>query len=461
MRILGIGMQDMCQQTRAYGGMRAHTPSRYTGSSMDPHGRRVQRVSMSPLMAMMAVWAIAMPAWTHADLSSSGIDATRVGDPVPVWARGTLHTSTPHIDTLERVMIVIVRKGAWVPNSDRNDGGVADRLTGIVTHLAAAVAANATFRLEWPGITKYYRPRFDFMISPEETNQIVSSDLLRLPGLQQFPFQGNFRGLKLLRSLQTRKVTTARAAHGFLHCFWNVGKVYKPRGCIAPDVWQTPRLAAMREAMSFRDAYRTLFDTLFEPTELLQKALSTVARRILKPDVPPSEGGRRFMLQVRMGDHHMVSENAKGSKATTTPGLLATARAFFACAERQEKARGLDPQKVVWFVMSDSETLKRLALERYPDKVVVNTLGRATLSTSYLTHNESKGKRQDPLADPMLHVMAEQWVGTQCDMHIVTRMSGLGREAAFRSYSTEEQVCYGNDCSCFSWYGVAMDWSEI
>eukprot|EP00035_Acanthoeca_spectabilis_P023205 m.448264 g.448264 ORF g.448264 m.448264 type:complete len:401 (-) comp19636_c0_seq1:1566-2768(-) len=365
---------------------------------------------------------------------------------VPHWAENTLHSQRPPIASLDRALIAVVREGAWVPGSQRFDGGIADRFTGIVTHFAAAVAANATFLLEWPELTRYYRPRFDFIVTRDETNRHVPPKLLRLPGIQQFPFQDERKGLKLLASLKKHRLTVARASHGFLHCFWSNGRIYKPRGCLVPPEWKSARLDVMVQAIPYRDAFRELFNTLFEPTELTTSLLQKEAARIIAPDPALPRGGR-FLLQIRTGDRHI------GEEPDRLPhhSVLNKARAFFRCAEKLEKARGLSPRSVAWFVMTDSEGLKRYAVDKYPHKVIVNSAGRAT-NSSY----ENTGGH-----DSLLDVIAEQWVGTLCDVHVVTRMSGLGRQSAFRSTSKEDTVCYGHDCSCFSWYGVAMDWSEI
>jgi hypothetical protein len=374
---------------------------------------------------------------------------------VPAWAAGTLYRRRPPIDELDRVLLVVVREGAWVPTSQRLDGGVADRFTGIVTHLVAAIAANATFLLEWPELERYYRPRFDFMVGRPAVDRAFPGELLRLPRLQQFPFQDKREGRRLRAHLSEHRLTAARVSHGYLHCFWSNGRVYRPRGCIVPEFWKSDRLDAVTAAFTFRHAFRELFNTLFEPTELTKSVLARVAAPILTPD-PPVPRGTCFLLQIRLGDKQIsqgaaVENFVDAGAADHHHTVLGTAKAFFQCAEKLEKTRGGDSGSARWFVMTDSETVKRYAVDRYPKKAIVNSLGRATASS----YNMS-----DP-TDPLLHVIAEQWVGTLCDVHIVTRDSGLGRQAAFRSTSTEDTVCYGHDCSCFSWYGVAMDWSEI
>lgn len=293
---------------------------------------------------------------------------------VPRWAVGTLHTQRASLVQLERVLLVVVRESAWVNGSTRVDGGVADRFAGIITAFAAAVAANATFLLDWPELPHYYKPRFDFIHS--NTEHTVDSSLLRLPVLKQFPFQGNARGLGLLKSLKSNRITVVRVGHGFLNCFWNNSRLYKPRGCTAPAVWNTDRLRTMTSTIPFRHAFRTLFNTLFQPRRSVTQLLNETARTMFITPMITNQSRRwlRIFIQIRMGDAHIALEKRGGGKSRS----LNLARRFFECAQKKEREKGVDLSQVVWFVMTDSEVVKRYAAERYPHKVVTNNAGHFT-----------------------------------------------------------------------------------
>jgi hypothetical protein len=362
-----------------------------TRPSVSPsESRRAQHTSRGTWCAhALVLLSVCVTLHTVAPLGVSGSavnfeDTTAVArlhgeNVVPRWAVGTLHTQRSSLAQLERVLLVVVRESAWVNGSTRVDGGAADRFAGIITAFAAAVAANATILLDWPELPRYYKPRFDFMYS--DTEHTVDSSLLRLPVLKQFPFQGNAKGLSLLKSLKSNRITVVRVGHGFLNCFWNNARLYKPRGCTVPAVWDTDRLRAMTSAIPFRHAFRTLFDTLFQPRQSVTQLLNETARNVfITPQgiIPTitnqSKHWLRIFIQIRMGDSHIAVERRNGGQSRS----LSLAHRFFECARKKEREKGVDPSRVVWFVMTDSEIVKRYATERYPHKVVTNSAGRFT-----------------------------------------------------------------------------------
>eukprot|EP00928_Gymnodinium_smaydae_P070862 TRINITY_DN54610_c0_g1_i1.p1 TRINITY_DN54610_c0_g1~~TRINITY_DN54610_c0_g1_i1.p1 ORF type:complete len:384 (-),score=18.00 TRINITY_DN54610_c0_g1_i1:192-1343(-) len=368
---------------------------------------------------------------------------------LPHWAAGTLHPGRrPSLNQLARVLLLVVREGPWVQGSQRVDGGLSDRFTGIITHFAAAVAANATFLLDWPDLQRFYRPRFEFMYG--DTESTVPAELLRLPLLQQFDFQADVdsktltskprQGLHLLRRLRRNRLTVARAGHGFLNCFWR-------ESCV-PIGWNTTRLTRMTRSIPFRNAFRILFDTLFEPTAFLKTALPDIVGRFFSPE---SKVKVRVLIQIRAGDH-FITGNVSGRRYAFA-ALLRKALAYFSCAAKVTASYGFKESDALWFLMTDSEDLKRIAKKQYGDKLITNSAGRAVASI----YDRKKGLMDDPL----LHVISEQWIGSHCDYFVVPHMSGLGRQSAFRSRAHGRWIWYGDQCRKVPWSLAARDWSEI
>jgi hypothetical protein len=363
------------------------------------------------------------------------------------WASGEADLARFSQSSGRRALVVVFREYPWgAPRGGPGqipDGGISDRLTGIVTHFVAALATNATFLLDWPAFELYYRPRYGFTI--KDTEKQVAPELVQPPRLQQFRFQ-RFRGHLVLSSASTQSVTVCRAGFGALNCFWNVGPPQRPQ-CTAlrqaVAKLQPSGVRSLTTSVHFEDAFREIFDFLFEPTALLTSVLPVAPRIVAK--VP---AGHKVLLQIRTGDT-TIQQQGKGLHT----GEKQKADRFFNCVLKHFPLASMS----LWFVMTDSEVVKDYAMEKYPKLAVVNSQGKIADSTKGYTTADGK----DHTKDPLLHVLAEQWLATHCDVFIVTKNSGLGRQAAFRSVHPQRTLLYGDTCQQVSWDKAALDWSNI
>ena len=368
-------------------------------------------------------------------------------------------------ESARRALVLLFREGRWgvadPGQLPRRDGGVADRMTGIITQFVAALATNTTFFLDWPALGRYYRPRFSFGTTDTESH--VAQELLRPPLLQQFVFQ-QLKGGQLLQSAATRPVTVVRAGFGALHCFWHLDAPTRLRGCqsvqqqVKKDALLQPgrQLPKLIASVAFPDAFREMFNFLLEPTALLKSALPNVSQRVLAP-VGNTTNLRKVMLQIRIGDQ-AISQQGSRSYAAQIPASLRLAQQFFDCA-LQHYPRA---STAVWFVMTDSEAVKRYSLEKYPELVVVNSYYGSGVTGAPAQNRDGYKPTKRASDDPLMHVLAEQWIGTHCDVFVVTKNSGLGRQASFRSSHPDRVLYYGDDkCKRVPWAEAAHDWSSI
>jgi hypothetical protein len=174
---------------------------------------------------------------------------------------------------------------------------------------------------------------------------------------------------------------------------------------------------------------------------------------------------KKVMLQIRIGDGIIKLENGNPLVGKAAAHTLAMTDEFLKCADQR-----FGKEDVLWYLMTDSETVKQRTLQKYGAKnLVLNTGGRATMYTSYSTllpkQAEGEEERKEG-EDPMLAVMGELWLGTFCDEFILSHQSGLGRQAALRAHRIPAYLYYGGIVGWQKCYKVRTvltmtDWSEI
>jgi hypothetical protein len=212
---------------------------------------------------------------------------------------------------------------------------------------------------------------------------------------------------RLERLLHTRRITVVRNGRGFITQLFDEGK-YATR----LSEWGLTR----------DNMYGCLFDYLFSAGPGLQKAFEEEVAQLADPHV------LKVLVQIRAGDKQ-IGGNA-GTLSRHTQNLVS---AFFSCASAVEAAalsrdreageKANFTKGAIWYLMTDSSTIKAYARERYGSKVlmhdsrIVNMLGN------------KDGYDMQAFSD----VIGEQWCGSMCDYFITSSTSGLGLQAAFRS----------------------------
>lgn len=336
--------------------------------------------------------------------------------------------------TESNLLIIVVREHAWVNNSGRVDGGIADRFAGISSHFMAAVAANSRFCIDWPDLDRWYKSPTN--MTCRDTENRVNETLLLLPQLKQFSFRsGRLQtALDLVNSLKSQPVTVARGGHGILHRLWD------PKSALMlTEEYNTTHLRDFVNAIPFRSAFGTIFNQLFQPTPDLLRVAEQIAPNILNV----TNNNTKVLIQIRTGDGNIGKANE------ADPASFGRRfQSYFDCASQI-----VNHTDIAWFLMTDSEDVKKYALEKYGSHLEANVKGKVSRS-HYRQYNETN--------DPLKSVLAEQWIGTQCDVFVVTKDSGLGRQAAFRAMSTTQNGIYhGDSCEFVSWDAAAWHWSEI
>lgn len=80
---------------------------------------------------------------------------------------------------------------------------------------------------------------------------------------------------------------------------------------------------------------------------------------------------------------------------------------YFRCAEQVSQSYAHPSQKVLWYLISDSQTLEQDALATYPDKVVVTGLKQSHVE---ITSGSAAWKGVKGASDGFLRTVAESYI---------------------------------------------------
>jgi hypothetical protein len=142
----------------------------------------------------------------------------------------------------------------------------------------------------------------------------------------------------------------------------------------------------------------------------------------------PDPSVLKIMIQIRVGDASISNHNHQIS--------LDTFSTHFNCAKQiQDFAmKTMDGNgkpkytRVLWYLLSDSLSLRKAAVERFGDDVIVTSLDSPIEHTS----NENSGYGEISQSG-FRNAAAEWWLGGYANYHVITQWSGYGRSAAFRA----------------------------
>lgn len=149
-------------------------------------------------------------------------------------------------------------------------------------------------------------------------------------------------------------------------------------------------------------------------------------------------------IQIRTGDKNMVrdlrwrSDALKADLAALShfqryPGAdaentVTRHQHYFACADAVARTYAHPAQRPVYYLMTDSKTLREDALQSYPDRLVVSGLTQSHMEIAQGTgEDHSAGwTTMKEAADGMMTTVAESWTFAATDFSILTLRSGFG-----------------------------------
>ena len=158
------------------------------------------------------------------------------------------------------------------------------------------------------------------------------------------------------------------------------------------------------------------FHYLFRPNNVVLQMAQPFASKLTDDVV-------KIGIQVRTGDYANFWTRIQPAQFKEKNFTVSTYNNWFKCAEDVEKKLIANGKRVIWFLMSDSLSLRIDAKEVYGDKIVTDTHSHA-LHTG-INRNEGSASMQ--------RVMAELLTLSLCDYFVLTFNSGVGKLAAWIS----------------------------
>lgn len=108
---------------------------------------------------------------------------------------------------------------------------------------------------------------------------------------------------------------------------------------------------------------------------------------------------------------------------------VAKFREYFKCAEQVSQTYAHPAQRVVYYLITDSHTLREDALQAFPGKVVISGLDQSHMEIAAVSGpdgSSSGWSTRNDATDGMMRTVAESWTFAATDFSILTAKSGFG-----------------------------------
>lgn len=288
-------------------------------------------------------------------------------------------------------------------------GGLADRLLGVMTSFLYSILTNRAISVSWEHPVPFdllfdsayvdwsqrYHPDSTSTPHPVYSNATLLAQRTDFSALNWHPkvIDEYFPGVPAKWSTFEQPWIRFITNRGFVL-----------RAFAYPNV--AKQLAEL--GLTHSTAYSCMLDYLIRPKP---DVLSFVAQYTSLFSLPNFYS---IAIQIRTGDLSMTDPEA--DKLNT----VEKHQAYFTCADQVARAYARADQHVIYYLLSDSESLKAAALAQMPDKVIVSGLGAK--HTELYKSEDVAGS-----ADGMMVSIAESWAIAGTDFQILTERSGFGK----------------------------------
>ncbi|KAI5474811.1 putative glycosyltransferase [Pseudohyphozyma bogoriensis] len=300
----------------------------------------------------------------------------------------------------------------------RTCGGLSDRMFGAISTFTSALLTGRAFSAAWeyflPIDLVFDSPYIDWSLPyhPNTTrhqNPLVYDRPEMADGPKFYDADVMVPGSRMDAFMKERLDTDWDNAP-WAWLLTNIGSLIRTLKYVSPG-----REKLMDLGLKPRTAYACVFNYLFRPKPSVLKFVAQYTSLFALPDI------FAVTIQIRTGDQSM--QNVEGGDVDQVEKY----GYFFQCAERVSQVYARQDQKIVWFLLSDSEHLKQAALRVFPDKVVVSGIG-----ASHLGDQNKYAKNTTETLDRFQDSIADSWIQEGADFQLITRDSGFGRLHAFR-----------------------------
>eukprot|EP00953_Heterococcus_sp_UTEX-ZZ885_P001997 1589-Heterococcus_DN1.PRE.4 len=349
------------------------------------------------------------------------------------------------------------------------EGGLADRITGIITEFYFALLTNRAFQitnaqLSLPKFEAAYDAPFiswtrhvDDPAILTEHLRLTYKGIRRYKGVREFPSEAQIDTSKFwsmylvddepvnefYESSDLRQMPEGHANVSTLFVASNRGRVFRlfdnpyhkkvrylPRvidySCLfmqAFNMYYTPQCTLSQMGLRPDTAFACAFNFLFAPNDAVKAAYQYESGRL---STSTNDDALSIGINFRLGD--WAFDAAKDKEIVRN---LDAMQGVFDCADAiAASRRASNATKVVWYVTADSAHLRRLILDQYGADVVVTQTQPHSHGDCQHMH-ESCAEQQ--LNTSIIMAAGQLWSMAMTDYQIFTRDSGFGRLGAMLS----------------------------
>lgn len=344
-----------------------------------------------------------------------------------------------------------------------NLSGFADRIVGLVTVCVLGIVTNRAFQVgrrpELPNFEKVFTGPFinwtraedpEWLIEPLKYKASVRNYNQTVLDSKQYFGVNTIDDIKLQDKLLRQDINLILGGADVVDSMVaiNRGKTIR----IFENSHHKDQLLGY--GLTANNAFGCVFDFIFKPKP-----------EIFVPIIPQlqrfqSKNTLRIGIQIRAGDWYLFTNGQHTVALTQFNG-------YFSCAEQIEKfARTSPDQEVIWYLMTDSVSLRQSAVDKYGTKVVTSLSGKIEHSSKEASVCKTDCTVSD---DGFFTAAAEWWLFGACDYHVISKHSGYGRSAGMRARRLNSIYTINNarapvtcDASSFTdLENIYYDWSGI
>ncbi|KAG9291756.1 hypothetical protein G9A89_012041 [Geosiphon pyriformis] len=296
---------------------------------------------------------------------------------------------------------------SYVCDASIHCGGLADRILGMTSTFMFALLTNRAFLAEWqvplPLDTIFDSPNIDWNYNSTDPRSLIKD--LERKELDVVNFSG-----KLLDQLFLHSNWTLKYPEHFINFRTNRGMVIR--------TFNSKIYAPQLNEMGMRPytALGCIIDYLFKPTPAAFYFISEYTALLSLPTIF-SVG-----IQIRTGKKSGMLETNNQQPQPK----LEHYKDYFQCADQLSKTYAATNQKVVYFLITDSEKLQQEAVERL-DNVFISGF---PIDSS---------RRRKGHADGIHNAIIENWILSETTYRIISP-GGYGKLAAFHSKKLHSTV---------------------
>ncbi|CAG8456345.1 3990_t:CDS:2 [Paraglomus brasilianum] len=293
---------------------------------------------------------------------------------------------------------------SYVCDESSDCGGLADRLLGMSSTFIFALLTDRAFLAEWrtpiPLEAIFESPNIDWGYDSSDPGAVLK-DLIPTP-------------------LDVVNFSAQHIDRLFLHSNWTIKypepfiKFHTNRGMVL-RTFSSRIYAPQLNIMGLRPhtSFGCILDYLFRPSP---PAMSFVAEYAALFTLP-----RIFSVGIQIGTGEIMNDYSVGNSRKYS---LHRYRNFFKCADELVETYAMPWQKVVYYLVTDSETLRNEAMTM--ENVIISGLPIGT-------------KAENGPADPVHNAVIENWILSKTNYRIISPGS-LGKLAALHSKTLHSTI---------------------